>query len=562
MQLLLDAIGAGAICVTIEGAPIYEGRRLGAEDPVFREPASIERLIAFCRKLRGEFAIVIRDGENRTIAITDLVASVPIYRLDRRSRAPLVSTRLCDLAPHATGALSPEALYHWAVHGGCGLRPLYDGVHEVEPASLAILTAERVVSHAYFDWNDIEPRPGLSLDAACDEFADIATSYLRSLSAGEDRVACFLSGGTDSAIIAFLAREAGMNVVGVTADYAPRRYSELREAARAAARLGVPHRPVRVGRREFAAAVEALRARDCDAPSGYAQATSVHAIGASALAEGTRLCLDGDFVGDLFLEFDDYTRGLPPGGSDYARAVAGLTLDDYIRRRRQPATPGRFRLTALAALGLDPRAAEDWARREREAEWAERRALFERHGYPLCDRIYALKHVGAKYRGLWLAARRAIGPEMSFASPFLDRAMIEFALALPLELLYRDGVAKWLLRQFLSAKTGLVQQKRYSPNPSRLWWLLPRFRDWAGARRELRGALLRLQLRNLVALGGCYSDLAELAALAHWLRHHPLSVAPSTGGGTGRITANKAATSPEELWGPVPSSDNRRSTSS
>jgi hypothetical protein len=326
-------------------------------------------------------------------------------------------------------------------------------------------------------------------------------------------------------VVALLAREAGLNVVGVTADYALRRYSELVDASNAAARLGVPHWPVRVGRRDFRAAVEALRAPERDFPSGYCQATSIHAIGKRAYDDGIRMCLNGDFVGDLFLEFDDYTLGLPASGKDYAAAVAGLTLGDYIGRQRSPATARRSRLAVLTSLGVDLREMREWRAAEREAERRERISLFERYGYPLCDQIYALKHLGAKHRGLWSATRQAIGGDMIFANPFIDIAMIKFVLGLPLDFLYRDGVAKWFIREFLQMKTGLRQPKRYSPNPSRSWWLTPSLADTFGGRRELVGALSSLQMQNLLTFGRRYGDLAEVTALGHWLRGHGLSIA-------------------------------------
>jgi hypothetical protein len=91
--------------------------------------------------------------------------------------------------------------------------------------------------------------------------------------------------------------------------------------------------------------------------------------------------------------------------------------------------------------------------------------------------------------------------------------MIQFALCLPLSLTYRDGVSKFLLRDILEKRTVCGFRNAVSPNPSRVWHLLPNFADVARSDERLRSRLMSLMLQNTVSIGSEYAAILRTTAL-------------------------------------------------
>jgi hypothetical protein len=127
-----------------------------------------------------------------------------------------------------------------------------------------------------------------------------------------------------------------------------------------------------------------------------------------------------------------------------------------------------------------------------------------------------------EHRNFWLPAQRAIGSNSQIPSPFLDIEMIRFALSLPVAFKYRNGVGKWLLKAFLLRETGLTLAKRASPNPSRVWWWMPRLDDLLHIAPGLRSLVVRLQTRNVLKAGALYQNIFDVTALGIWLNRHRL----------------------------------------
>jgi asparagine synthetase B (glutamine-hydrolysing) len=72
---------------------------------------------------------------------------------------------------------------------------------------------------------------------------------------------------------------------------------------------------------------------------------------------------------------------------------------------------------------------------------------------------------------------QALDDRVEFISPSYDLEMIRFALALPLECKFQNGMTKVLLRRIASRVLGREIPKRASPNPARLWRLGPDFAE-------------------------------------------------------------------------------------
>ena len=508
--------------VVIQGFPVFGDKRLLVDDPIFDRLASMQQFADFARQLRGPFAIVVRRAEIVT-AITDFGACYPIYWIKNVASSRIeVGTSVGELAQYSTRILCTKALFWRASRGGVGPDPYYGDMNLLASGMVHQTSRGRQMSSlAYIDWKSVKIDGPATYAEARERFVEIATSYLAAVAGPSKRIACFLSGGADSAIVAHLAALAGCEVIGFTADYAVPGYSEMAGARHAAATLSIEHHAVKVGYVANRRGMWRMNTRSMDVPASHLQLTSLLALADAAIEQGCVGFLTGDNSGPIFLEFGSIFHGLPTAVEDLDMAVRGMTLAQYKKRQAKFGRCDDAAVELLRCFGLDRTGCEAW-QGQYDYGTPETDALFEAVGYPLALQAEGQKWTGVVHQNCWLPAQLAAGHNSQILSPFLDIEMIRFAMSLPLHLKYRDGVGKWFLREFLKQETGLVPAKLASPNPSRLWWLPPRADDAARIDPRLRRLLLQWQGRNLMHCGREYTQLASITALGIWLAAHPL----------------------------------------
>jgi hypothetical protein len=99
--------------ISIKGLPVYSGALLAQDAPVFDSLATREDSIAFARRLRGQFSIVIEDVAT-TIAITDFGCSRPVFYIpENRGESFRLASRLEDLVPLSNNEVSREGLFFY-----------------------------------------------------------------------------------------------------------------------------------------------------------------------------------------------------------------------------------------------------------------------------------------------------------------------------------------------------------------------------------------------------------------------------------------------------------------
>jgi hypothetical protein len=129
---------------------------------------------------------------------------------------------------------------------------------------------------------------------------------------------------------------------------------------------------------------------------------------------------------------------------------------------------------------------------------------------------------------LVLPVSQAFEDKVEFVSPFFDLEMIRFALSLPLEYKFQNGVTKVLLRRIASRLLGRAVPKRASPNPARIWRLAPDLAERRSIPTALRTEYDRLVRSNLLHSGRLWSEVDKLAAFGLWLGEQPLQSAVSS----------------------------------
>jgi asparagine synthetase B (glutamine-hydrolysing) len=508
--------------IQIEGVPVLSGRVLQPTGSVFDELQTIQDFSGLARRLRGPFALLVRDGAVTTL-VTDFGGLFPIYcAYDASAGGYLASTKLNDFAQLCSGRLAARAVLSFAQRGQVGFDPMYEGTQMIPAASVVQLSGRSMETEFYMDWGEFFVEKPITLADAHERFIDIATSYLRPLIQFQGTAACFLSGGVDSALVAHLLQQAGAEVKCLCADYAFKRYSEWDLAASSAQRLHLPLERVPVNREMHRRALLAMNGPQANLPVGHSQLTSLYCLGEAAMARNAPFVFTGDNAGPIFLEFDHFFRGFPQATEPYGNAVKLLSTEQKLTRMFPNETIGKECQEILACFGLTVQQCQAWldetgqSNRERFHEWA---AEYE---FPKVVQVFGQLTGGVVNQNCWLPAQQAIGGRMQMLSPFLDIEMIRFALSLPLSLKYRDGVSKFLLRDVLEKRTGIRLPKRGSPNPSRVWHLFPNFADLARSDARLRSRLTSLMLRNVASIGSEYAVILRTIALGIWLANHKI----------------------------------------
>jgi asparagine synthase (glutamine-hydrolysing) len=500
--------------ITIRGLPVFSGAVLSENHSIWDELRTVEDYARFARKLRGQFAIVVDQGAE-IFAITDFGCSRPVfYQWDRERSCYRLAIRLKDLVP---SSLSQAALFFYTTRRGIGIEPFYRDVKELFPATVSRFHGDRVDSTTYLDWGEfLEPQP-ISPEAAEERFVEIASEYLGAIFAGAGKVGCLLSGGTDSALVAWILKSLGKEVVCLTADYNWSRYSEFSEAARHTSALGLRHKRVKIVMRNHLVAFHALNGEFQNAPCCHSQSPSLLELGKSALREGLQAVVTGDHADALFLGFDRYFRGFPQASAEYSAAISKLSAAQKLDRLYSKPGLNPAQEELLSAMGCSRKECMEWQEglylqdRQKMGTWA------DAVSFPTLQQLDGQIWAGIGWQNIFLPASAALEERMEFVSPFYDIEMIRFALSLPLEYKFHNRVTKVLLRAVLQRVLKRDLPKRASPNPSRVWSLLPRLKDRARMGPSLRPLYDGAYRRNLMNLGRSSAELDHIAALGMWL---------------------------------------------
>ncbi len=512
--------------VQLEGLPVFSGKVLTAADPIFSQLRTTEDYSRLARRLRGPFLLIVREPK-RTTVVTDFGACIPAYYLENGCAEGnhRVSSSLGELRPYSSGRISASALFRYASWmSGVAQEPLYADVRAVPSGSVMEFTDTGCRATPYLDWAQLGAEEPMSEQDAQRRFFEIAGEYLNAIARSEGEVACLLSGGTDSALVALVLKRVGCNFRCITADYAFRKYSEWDLAQKTAQVLNLRQERVLVSRADHRHGYEVMNSRAGNVPMWYHQVPTLYKVGQYALERNIRHLFTGDNAGPIFLEFDYFFEGLPTDTERYLECISRMSSEDKVSRaagHKAALTP--FGKSILAALGGSSEQFCRWAdadlasARRVACEWNSRLSL------PALQSVLSQLSAGVAQQNQWLPAQIALGGKVQLLSPFLDIEMIKFAISLPPALKFRDGITKYLLKAVLKTELGIQLPKKPSPNPSRVWTFVPALKDMFRVDARLRPLFARQLAANVAQAGGLYSQLLYTKALGMWLQAHQLN---------------------------------------
>ncbi|NWG73303.1 MAG: asparagine synthase, partial [Rubrivivax sp.] len=435
-------------------------------------------------------------------------------------------------------------------------RTIFRGVHRLPAAHCGWFDGRSLTVVPYWTPRFVEPERA--------DFRSLATEFRRhvhdAVAAQLDgsKPACFLSGGTDSSTVAgMIGQVAGRPAATYSIGFQAEGYDEMQYARIAARRFGTEHHEYYVTPDDLVQAIPTVAAH-YDQPFGYSSALPAYFCARMARDDGVTRLLAGDGGDELFGGNARYAKQRIFGWYDgvpvpLRRALLEPVLErtpvgalplarkgrSYVEQAKVP-LPDRMEMyNLLFRLGVERiftpgfLAQVDPAGplKQQRAVWAQVHGASELNRLLAFDWRYTLAEADLpKVCGSTALAGVAVG------FPFLERAVVDFSLALPTDYKLKGLKLRWFfkeaLRGFLPDEI-LAKKKQGFGLPFGVWtsahaglraFVLDNLRSF-GERGVIDPRFGRELIdRHLPQHPGYYGDLVWVVVmLEQWLRRQPAS---------------------------------------
>ena len=436
----------------------------------------------------GMFAFAVWDGRHGALYLArDRVGIKPLYYY-MEDGLFLFASELKSMMKHPgfSGRISPDGLALFLRYDYVrSPHTIYENTFKLEPGYYLRLKDGELEKRAYWDVTEFWSAEPLDVgeEEACGMFEELMNDSIKHRLVSDVPVGLFLSGGIDSSLVAALVRR---NVSGsfktFTIGFDDEKYDEAAWAKELAAHLGTDHVEA------YISEDEALRTV-FDIPSIYdepfADSSAIPTCVVSRLACGhVKVVMSADGGDELFCGYNNYLKcsryaaaagKLPSVAKRGLRAaISGLGAGAFAAAGR---IPGLSRLRKLSGVWERERASllavidGDMAEmnRHRRGIWSPRdmpevfgrtsgvhQETFDEEFVALEDGDLLSRMLYGDFR-IWLPddiltkvdkASMSVGLEARV--PLLDHRFVSFAARIPMNLKYRDGETKYLMKKVLS----------------------------------------------------------------------------------------------------------------
>lgn len=392
---------------------------------------------------------------------------------------------------------------------------IYAGIHKLLPGYTVTVEGDGTVGppEPYWSLFDVVAR-GVTFDGSEDEAVD-ELQRLLDISVGRRLVAdvgvgAFLSGGIDSStVVAAAQRLSSAPVRTFTIGSPSSVYDEAVDARRVASHLGTDHTELEVSE-EDALEMVLRTGRIWDEPFGDSSAVPTVLVSEMARRDVT-VALSGDGGDELFLGYNRYEwvptiwdrmRHVPVRGrrvgADVLRRVSPTSWDRLAKVVPASRRPRQVGLKVGKVLGVADASSPEEMFHRLTSHWVHPEQLVPSAREPLT--IHSdparwpassgiVEHMAAVDAVTYLpddiltkVDRASMSASLEARVPMLDRALVEFAVGLPVEMRLRAGVTKWPLRRLLSRSVPpeLFERPKTGFGLAIEDWLAGPLTDWAG----------------------------------------------------------------------------------
>src|SRR5215813_14509959 len=194
-------------------------------------------------KLRGEFAFVLWDENNRTLfAARDRFGIKPLFYAVHRETLYIASEAKALFEAGVPARWDAESVAQATEFGSHQVRTLFDGIFQVPPGHYLIATERHIELNQYWDF-DYPTRDSAALHRSSAEYAEefrhVLEEAVRLRLRADVPVGCYLSGGLDScSVLGLAAKHRSVPIRAFTLTFDRPDYDEEKEAREMASKVG------------------------------------------------------------------------------------------------------------------------------------------------------------------------------------------------------------------------------------------------------------------------------------------------------------------------------------
>ena len=437
--------------------------------------------------LRGMFAFAIWDSRKRQLMLArDRIGVKPLYHA-MAGQGLVFGSEIKALFSHPSlePRLSEAALSLYLTFAAVPApHTLFEGVEKLPPGHRLIVDATSGERRLERYWQPLPDQSERASQRDPEEYVDRLEQLIRE-SIGLRMMSdvpygAFLSGGVDSSLnVALMAELADRPVstfsVAIEGDAAS---DELKFARDVARRYGTQHHEVVIGDQDFIDYMPEL-AWHQDEPLADPVCVPLHAVSEEARRTGTRVIQVGEGSDELFSGYTSYAfftdfhrrvwqpyqyvpRPLRKAAAAVADRVLSLDRADVVSRAADtgelfwggavPFYDSYKRRLLTADFDCDARRAVAGLYADVDAAMPGASQLDRMIGIELRQRLPELL--------LMRVDKVTMGSSLEARVPYLDHKLVEFALAIPARVKYRNGVTKWVLKR-VAERAGLERELVY-----------------------------------------------------------------------------------------------------
>ena len=208
-------------------------------------------------ELRGEFAFVLWDENNRTLfAARDRFGIKPLFYAVHRETLYIASEAKALFEAGVPARWDAESVAQATEFGSHQVRTLFDGVFQVPPGHYLVATDSHIELNEYWDFN-YPTRDSATLHRSSAEYAQefrgVLEEAVRLRLRADVPVGCYLSGGLDScSVLGLAARHRTDPIRAFTLTFDRADYDEEKEAREMASKVGAEFFPIPIRQNDLA----------------------------------------------------------------------------------------------------------------------------------------------------------------------------------------------------------------------------------------------------------------------------------------------------------------------
>ena len=416
------------------------------------------------RKFNGMFAFAIWDEKEKQIFIArDRVGIKPLYYYFKNRNFAFASELKSILQyPLFEKELNKKSLYYYLLFQYVPTPySIFENTWKVPPGHYLILKENGEIQIEKY-WDVLQERKTMrknSIQEYTEEFEELLKTSIKYRLISDVPVGAFLSGGTDSSLVVALMNQLTDKVETFTIGFDRKKYNEAPFAKKVAQYLETKHHEFYFKEKDIFALIPKLF-QYYDEPFADSSSLPTYLVSKLAKQNGIKVVLSGDGGDELFCGYNRYI---------WMNRMQNLFFLPEIMRKNLIPSLQRFPYLKLRRISQILQYKDPiqmylgiicmWNEKELKKLLGENYSYDELPFYKIYQKLLPLPvlekfplldfHTYLPEDILTKVDRASMAVSLEARVPLLDHRIVEFVYSLPLNLRYRKGIRKYLLKKTL-----------------------------------------------------------------------------------------------------------------